>query len=85
MAGTRTIAIIGAGHVAEAVVAGIPPNWDVVLVDISEEALTSFPERASGALMRVRGDGTSRLVLGRCGLGRTSVIVAATTLAPSSC
>ncbi len=78
MAGARTITIIGAGHVAEAVVAGIPPSWDVVLVDVSETALTSFPERPSGALTRVQGDGTSRLVLARCGLGRAAVIVAAT-------
>lgn len=70
--------IVGAGHVAEAVVAGIPPTWDVVLVDTSEAALASFPERVSGALTRIQGDGTSRLVLGRCGLRRTSVIVAAT-------
>lgn len=74
----RTIAIIGAGHVAEAVVAGIPPGWDVVLVDTSEDALAGFPERPSGLLTRVQGDGTSRLVLARCGLGRAAIVVAAT-------
>ena len=78
MPGGRTIAIIGAGRVAEAVVAGIPPSWDVVLVDTSEARLAGFPERPSGALTRIQGDGTSRLVLARCGLGRTAVLVAAT-------
>lgn len=78
MAGGRTITIIGAGHVAEAVVAGIPPAWEVILVDLSEAALASFPPRPTGVLKLVHGDGTSRLVLARCGLGRASVIVAAT-------
>lgn len=78
MSNGRKIAIVGAGHVANAVVMGVPSSWEVVLVDISADALAAFPERVSGVLTRVHGDGTSRLVLARCGLTREAVVVAAT-------
>lgn len=74
----RKIVIVGAGHVATAVVAGVPSSWTVVLVDESLDTMNAFPNRIAGELVRVHGDGTSRLVLARCNLGRDSVLVAAT-------
>ena len=78
MSNGRKITIVGAGQVAQAVVAGVPSTWEVVLVDINADALAGFPERVGGVLSRVHGDGTSRLVLERCGLGREAVVVGAT-------
>lgn len=78
MGGAKRVVIVGAGHVAEAVVDGVPASWEVVLVDLREEALRDFPARRGGGLERVQGDGTSRLVLASAGLARTSVLVAAT-------
>ena len=78
MQGSKKIVFVGAGQVARTVAAGLPASWDVVLVDLHEPTLFAFPERAAGALIRVLGDGTSRLVLARAGLDRGAVLVACT-------
>ncbi|MEL6349205.1 MAG: NAD-binding protein [Myxococcota bacterium] len=71
------IVIIGVGQTGMATLDNLPEDWTVTAIDLSEQALSRFPDTyAEQTIEKIQGDATSRLILERAGLtNRTKVAI----------
>lgn len=71
------VLIAGAGKTARELLRRLSPAWTITLIDIEEEHLKQF-DNSPRIAQRVRGDASSRLVLGRAALEEHDFVVAVT-------
>lgn len=76
---TRNVVIVGANIVGASLVRALPASWKLTLIDVVKANLDAVTEREGGApLVRIVGDGTSRLVLELAGVRRGTLLLAVT-------
>jgi len=76
---SRHAVIIGAGRIGKALVADLPENWGITVIDKDEAALDELSaEHGKLAFNKILGDATSKLILKKAQL-ESSTVLAITT------